>query len=410
MSIFNSLGSNYNLEYVLKSLFIDNNDASNKLKNLLEKKYQGKATLTYKGRGALTLALKILNLPKESVVAINGFTCFAVYKAIEKASYSVECLDLQNKDLNFSSETLINALRDNSKIKVVVIQNTLGYPCDIEKIEKICKEKKLILIEDLAHCVGTKYSDDREAGSPRSRLAAKRVAGEAGSVGDFVTLSFSQDKMIDAVSGGALVIRNKKFQNSILASQGEALELLELKTLNFLQQLKDRFYPLLTYKIRFLYDLSLGKPLHFILKNLNLLSKLMNESLYTLYSLPNWYCSLALTEFAKLNPQLNHRRKIAQIYADNLDKKILSESLMKNIYLSSNLRFPVFLENRKSLINYLKKDNIHVADIWYDDVAPECPNAVNVSHTILNLPTHINVSEKDALRITEKINIWLKSQ
>ena len=41
----------------------------------------------------------------------------------------------------------------------------------------ICKEKDIVLIEDLAHCVGAKYLNGKEAGN----------------VGDLVVLSFSQD-------------------------------------------------------------------------------------------------------------------------------------------------------------------------------------------------------------------------
>lgn len=388
MSIFNSLGSNYNLKYVLKSLFSNSDDQNRKLKNTLSEKYGGKAILTYKGREALILALKILNLPKESMIAINGFTCFAVYKAIEEAGLTPICLDLEEKntDLNFTPETLKKTLGENKNIKAVVIQNTLGYPTDIEKITKICNEKNIVLIEDLAHCIGTKYDQ----------------GDEAGRVGNFVVLSFSQDKTIDAVSGGALVIRNKKFQNSNLPSQSETLETK--------QQLRDRLYPLLTYKIRFLYDFGLGKPLHYVLKKLNFLSKPMVGDLYDFYSLPNWYCNLALSEFNNLQQQLNHRKKIAQIYADALDKKILKNSIINKIKLSSNLRFPIFVENRDSLIKFLAGFKIFVSDIWYDDVTPDCPNVVEISKKILNLPTHINVARKDALKISEKINIWLKSQ
>ena len=388
MSIFNSLGSNYNLKYVLNSLFSNTNGANQKLKKYLEEKYGGKIILTYKGREALTLALKILNLPEKSEVAINGFTCFAVCKAIEEAGLTPICLDLEekNSDLNFTPEAFEKILKENKNIKAVVIQNTLGYPTDIEKIAKICHENKIALIEDLAHCIGTKYENGKEAGR----------------VGDLIALSFSQDKIVDAVSGGALVIRNKKYQNPILASQGDALEPE--------QKFKDHLYPMFTYKIRFLYDLGLGKFFHFLLKQLNLLSKPMEEGLYDFYSLPNWYCNLALSEFKNLSDQLNHRRKIAKIYAKNLNKKILQSRIVNKIPLSSNLRFPIFVNNREGLIKFLKNFKIFVSDIWYDDVAPECPNAVKISKTILNLPTHINVTEKDALRIAERINLWLKSQ
>lgn len=394
MAIFNSLGSNYNLKYILKSLFSNAGDKNQKLKNILTEKYQGKAILTYKGREALILALKILNLPKESSVVINGFTCFAVYKGIEEAGFTPICLDLEqtNSDLNFTPEALEKNLKENKNIKVVVIQNTFGYPCNIKKIAKICKEKNIVLIEDLAHCIGTKYAN----------------GDEAGRVGDIAALSFSQDKTIDAVSGGALVIRNKKYNNSTIATASDAVK--QFNNVNNYQQLKDHLYPLLTYKIRFLYDLGLGKPLHFVLKKLNLLSKPMQEDLYDFYSLPNWYCNLALSEFNNLSSQLNHRRKIAKIYSDNLDRKILQGRIISKIKFSSNLRFPIFVENRNSLVKFLKGFKIFVSDIWYDDVSPDCPNAVKISKTILNLPTHINVTEKDALKICERINEWLKSQ
>jgi perosamine synthetase len=385
MSIFNSLGSNYNLKYVFQSLFSDTNKKDLKLKNFLEDKYNGKAILAYKGREALTLALKILNLPKESCVAINGFTCYAVYKAVHQAGLTPVCLDLdpKNSDLNFPPETLEKTLKENNNIRVVIVQNTFGFPCDIEKIAQICAEKNIILIEDVAICVGAKYLNGKEAGR----------------VGDFVALSFSQDKVIDAVSGGALVIRNKNFQGQN-----------KFTFKNPKKQLKDHMYPLLTYKIRKLYDFGFGKLLHYILKDFNLLSKPMNEGLYDYYSLPNWHCNLALNEFKNLSKQLNHRKEIAKVYAKNLNKKILNSNITKNISISSNLRFPIFVDDRNILIKFLKKSKIFVSDILYDDVAPECPSAVDVSRKILNLPTHINVSKQQALKISERVNLWLRSQ
>src|SRR3990167_606878 len=284
MAIFNSLGSNYDFKYVLKALLTKGSKLDiERLKKLLEEKYRGKALLFYKGREALTAALKILNLPQDSSVAINGFTCVAVFNAIRTAGLEPICLDLEETGgLNFTAKTLEQSIKKNKKIKVVIVQNTFGYPCEIEGIKKICEKNNLILIEDLAHCIGTKYPNGKEAGS----------------VGDFVTLSFSQDKVIDAVSGGALVIRNKKYQNLIL--QGDALENLEnlgsKHNVGNYQQLKDRFYPFFTFKTRFLYDFYLGKLLHFILKDLNLLSKPMQEGLYDFYFLPDWYCNLALAE------------------------------------------------------------------------------------------------------------------
>ena len=386
MSIFNSLGSNYDLRFILKSLLGWGKSAdTQKLKALLEEKYSGKAYLFYKGREALTFALELLKLPTDSKIVINGFTCVAVFNAIRKAGYEPICLDLQESGgLNFTAKSLEECTKKEKKLKVVVVQNTLGYPCEIEKIKSICEKNNLILIEDLAHRVGTEYEN----------------GAEAGTVGDFTVLSFSQDKIVDAICGGALVVRNNKYSNLDVN-----IKMQEPKT-----QIRDRFYPLNTLKIRLLYGLGVGKIYHSIVKNLGLLTNIMNESFYNYYKLPPFYAMLANASFANLKNQLSHRRKIAEIYVSILPDKILMFSKDKTqeaLSLSSNLRFPIFIDNREDFIKALKKRGINVADIWYSDVAPQCPNAVMDSKKILNLPTHINVSEVDARRICSIINKWI---
>lgn len=394
MTLFNSLGSNYNFKFVLKAFFSNSKtEYCTNIREFLENKYHGKATLLYKGREAIELALKSLNLPAGSYIAINGFTCFAVYEAIKKAGLEVEYLDIEKGELNFSPQELEEHLKENPKVKVVIVQNTLGYPCDIESISKICKEKKLILIEDLTHSVGTKYENGKEAGT----------------VGDMTVLSFSQDKIIDGISGGALI------------SKSEALGL-HLKGVNVKKQIIDRFYPLFTYLIRITYPVAAGKIIHQILKGFKLLSGPMDQLENDLHQLPSWYCNLVAEAFNNLADNLNHRKEIANIYKKNVNPKILSSKITSLIDLSSNLRFPIFVNNREYLIKYLKKFGVSVSDIWYDaPIAPKkylnqtdyqnhCPNAELASKEILNLPTHINISEKEAENICNLINQWLKSQ
>lgn len=391
--IFNSLGSNYNLDFVVKSLFANNNSKNTVLlKKNLEERYSGKVVLFYKGRESIQFGLQILNLPQGSFVAICGFTCFAVYDAICKSGLNAEYLDIEN-DLNFSAETLKNHINKNPKIKVVIVQNTFGYPCDIEKIKKICEEKNIFLIEDLAHSIGTKYKN-----------------AQAGSAGDLVTLSFSQDKIVDGISGGALITRNKKLSINDIEN---------FKNVN--QQTIDRLYPLFTYLIRKTYPIYLGKILHAILKKLNLLSNPMKSS-SSLHLLPPWYCSLICNQFDFLEESTNHRKKISSIYATHLDKSVLISEIVEKVENSTNLRFPILVDKRVKLIQCLQKFGIFISDIWYDSpIAPkkymhltnyknQCPISEKISEQILNLPTHKNVSVKDAIEISERINKWLKSQ
>ncbi len=392
MSIFNSLGSNYNFSYVVKTLFAgDGEEYFLRLKKLLQEKYGGnKVILTHKGRDALRIVLRAIGLRGKAVIGICGFTCFAVYEAIEKEGYKVKYLDIDRDSLNFSYNTLEKAVNQNSDLKVVIIQNTLGFTCEIEKISKFCKSRGIILVEDLAHSIGAKYNDGREVGT----------------VGDFTILSFSQDKMIDGISGGALIRHNPKFR----------IENFEFTDIEVEVQKKDRFYPLYTYMIRKTYDLYFGRVIHFLLKKINFLSTPMISS-EKIGKIALWYCQNIYNEFLDLTQNLKHRRNIASIYAKNLDSNLINREIVSKINNSSNLRFPIFINNREDVINYLKKSKIFVSDIWYDSpIAPRkylsktdykkgtCKNAEYVSDKILNLPTHRNITERDAIRIVERVN------
>jgi perosamine synthetase len=303
--------------------------------------------------------------------------------------------------LNFSVESLKERCEKNADIRVVIVQNTLGIACEIEKISDFCKRRGLILIEDLAHSIGAVYRDGREAGT----------------VGDFVVLSFSQDKMVDGVSGGALVVRDMSYESRIKNQESRIIMNQEFKSVPLGQQMRDRFYPLFTWIIRATYGVGLGKVIHAALKRFDLLSKPMGGGERDLiYGLANWYCELIYLQFMRLKDDLAYRRKIAMIYEERLDKDLKLAGFRGRIIGSANLRFPIFVKGREGFIKYLKGEGIFVSDIWYDSpIAPkrflemtdykhECSRSEEVSEKILNLPTHRNVSEKDAEYIASRIN------
>ena len=365
--VFNSLGSNYNLAYVVKSFFTSRTlGEGEKLKKFLNTKYDGKPVLLYKGREAIKLALDLCQFPKGSRIGVNGLTCFVVYEAVVEAGCIPVYIDI-DKSLNFSSK----ALEKVKNLKAIIIQNTLGNPVDIAEIKKYCSKNKTILIEDLAHSVGTLYSNGMEAGK----------------IGDFTTLSFSQDKIIDGVSGGALIVRNKKFN--------KGLKEIQYFDVSSIRRFKDRLYPILTYKVRCLYRIGLGRGLHFLLKKIKVLSQpIGGRDLVLYHRLPHWYSFMINYKFSSFDSELRHRRKIARIYMEIIDKSLLSNDLNKNINQSSNIRYPIFTENRNGLVTYLKSHRVYVSDIWYDaPIAPrrmlaktsyqgECPMAEQISKQV----------------------------
>ena len=77
--------------------------------------------------------------------------------------------------------------------------------CDMDQIVKIAKKYKLVIIEDAAQAILSKYN-----GKP------------LGSIGDLATLSFHDTKNIHCGEGGALLINNPKFVHraKILINKG----------------------------------------------------------------------------------------------------------------------------------------------------------------------------------------------
>ncbi len=402
MNIFNSLGSNYSKSFVKKALFAKNNVADvDKLIGFLGQTYDGEVHVTHKGRDALTLALQAAHIPPQAKVVINGFTCIAVYNAVVKAGCTPVVLDIDPATLHFEPETLKKVLEKDGAIKAVIVQNTLSYPCNIVTLNDVCKKYNCILIEDGAHCVGTKYDNGKHVGT----------------VGDLVALSFSQDKIIDGISGGALIIRNKSFQRFSPPSPITRSQRMEIK---------DRLYPLLTTLIRRTYPYFVGRILHFFLKIFNVLPKpvAINDKNYTLSS----FCAqLILYAYERSARNISHRQHIAQIYHQYIDPSVQSGFIGKHILTSANLRFPIFVQNRDKLISHLAAQGVYVGDIWYDaPIAPasniqyeivgengetiekSASNAQKIADTIINLPTHEHVTSAHAMAISEIINQWLK--
>lgn len=402
MNIFNSLGSNYSAYFVKKALTAKNNRAYiDKLIGFLSQQYDGEVHVTHKGRDALILALQAAHIPPHSKVVINGLTCIAVYNAVAKAGCTPIVLDIDPATLHFEPETLKKVLEKDSAIKAVIVQNTLSYPCTIATLNDVCKKYNCVLIEDGAHCVGTKYDNGKHVGT----------------VGDLVALSFSQDKIIDGISGGALIIRNKSFQRFSPPSPITRSQSMEIK---------DRLYPLFTTLIRRTYPYFVGRLLHFFLKTFNILPKPVAVD-HKNYALSSFCAQLILHAYEKNASNISHRQHIAQIYHQYIDPSVQSGWIGKHILTSANLRFPIFIQNRGKLISHLAKKGVYVGDIWYDaPIAPKsniqydiigesgeiidktASNAQKIADTIINLPTHEHVTSAQAMTISEIINQWLK--
>ncbi len=337
------------------------------------------------GRSALFTLLQSLNISSSEEILVQAFTCNAVVNPIIWRGTTPVYVDI-DKRYNMDVNDLVKKITPKSK--AIIIQHTFGIPANIEEIIRIAKEHDLFVIEDCAHSLGAEYG--------------KR---KVGTFGDAAFFSFGRDKVISSVYGGALVV----YRDSIRENLMQEYRALPLPTACWtIQQL---VHPVILTPIIFTYW-SVGKYLLFFLQKLRILSKAVTykekhgeKPSYFPSLLPNALAGLACAQLKKIE-YLNDRRKyLARFYSSSL-------SGIRPLEGEIFLRYPVQCSARDNILQEAKKNKILLGD-WYDSViapkdtdlkamrytAGSCPNAERISKEILNLPTHINITDKDAQTI-----------
>jgi perosamine synthetase len=144
------------------------------------------------GTSALEISLKVLDLPCGSEVIVPSFTIASCAFAIIRADLKPVFVDSYIDTWNMSVESIKNRISKNTRAILVV--HTYGLPCEMDKILKLCKEEKLILIEDCAEAHGLMYKDKK-----------------CGSFGAISIFSFYANKHITTGEGGMILTNNKKY-------------------------------------------------------------------------------------------------------------------------------------------------------------------------------------------------------
>ncbi|KUK79372.1 MAG: DegT/DnrJ/eryc1/StrS aminotransferase [Microgenomates bacterium 39_7] len=408
--IFNSLGSNYSLEdalLALKELTWPNQKSKMELKQKLQKEYGGEVILLFSGRDAIEYCLKAYGIKKNDTVLSQAFSCSSIEEAVNRVGAKVEYFDLSPDAINTTLSQVKLAHDRSSNPKVIILQHGLGYVDEIVKIKEFCLKNDLILIEDLAQAVGA--DDD--------------LGGKVGSYGDAVILSFGRDKILDGITGGAVIFRTNSKVPYSLPELTDWFEL-EHDRQNKKQVLKLLLYPSFTFIIRSTYRIGVGKMIHRLAKKGNLMASSIISTHDNYQSFPTYFAPLVIRKLETINSQLNHRRKISLQYYQQLTLNNLFEPLVdqKAINRATNLRFPLLLDSEEalnSLIDFLKTREIYLEDRWYKSPVDSgslefassyqsgsCPNAEKLSKRLLNLPTHHGLSVKEANKIIDAIKCW----
>lgn len=105
--------------------------------------------------------------------------------------------DIDPETYNLDPKKVEEKITDRTKAVVAV--DYTGQSVDLDPLKKLCKEHNLVLIEDGAHVIGTKYN-----GQPN------------GSIADMTTLSFHPVKTVTGGEGGAVLTNDESLYRKLL--------------------------------------------------------------------------------------------------------------------------------------------------------------------------------------------------
>ena len=215
------------------------------------------------GTSALEIILRVLNIEGGSVIVPTN-TFFATPASVIHAGGKVIFADITD-NLCLAPESVKKSIQKDTKAVIIVHIGGL-VPPEIEEIQQICREQRLVLIEDAAHAHG-------------STLNGKK----AGSLGTAAAFSFYPTKVMTSGEGGMITTDDEDiYQRALIfRDQGKA----------------------------------------------GFLGNIHTEMGYN-WRMSEIHAAIGLSQFSRLEEFINDRRRIARFYDEEL-KQIHSVSLVK---------------------------------------------------------------------------------
>ena len=324
-------------------------------KNALKKEFSlNNVTLFCNGHLALECALKSLNMRPGGEIITTPFTFISTTHAIFNCGFKPVFCDIKMDDYTID-EDKIESLITNNTVAIVPV-HVYGYPCNVEKIDKIAKKYNLKVVYDAAHAFGVNYKNN-------SLL----------SYGDISMVSFHATKLFHTIEGGMLSYSDKYLSTKLDAEKN---------------------FGILKYE-------EINNPG---------INAKMNE----------FQAAMGLTNLPYLKDIIKKRKHITNLYKSYIKKDgIIFVKEQKNVdYNYAYL--PILVEpkiagiTRDTIFEKLEKENIYSrkyffpltsdANCYKDLNCDNLDNAKYVSNNILTLPLYATLTDEEVLKICNIIN------
>ncbi|MGB9175729.1 MAG: DegT/DnrJ/EryC1/StrS family aminotransferase [Methanoregula sp.] len=312
------------------------------------------AVATNNGTAALHAALLAAGIGPGDEVIVPAFSFVATASAVVMCGAKPVFADVDGMTFNINPQQV--AERVTPKTRAVIGVHLFGQPCDIEALQEICESHSLKFIEDAAQAHGALYRNAR-----------------TGSFGHLACFSFYATKNMITGEGGMVTTSDKAYH--------ERLRLL----------------------------INHGQS-----------EKYLHTHLGYNYRMTDIGAALGIVQLKKLEKFNVRRRKNAEFYNANLSAKGLSVPFVgparNHVYHQYVIRLTEeFPMTRSTFIEFLKAKGIgsavhypiplHRQPLFGLDNDPDpCPVSTSLAGSVLSLPVHPLLDQKELNYICDTIN------
>ena len=315
----------------------------NGFKEYLDIKY---ATTVANGTVAIHLALVALGVGPGDEVIVPTLTYIASVNAIQYTGATPIFVDSLDGTWQMSPEDVKKKITPNTKAIMAV--HLYGHACDMDALQKICKQNDIFLIEDCAEAIGTTFN-------------GKKV----GTFGDISAFSFFGNKTITTGEGGMVVTNDETLFDRAVHFKGQGLA-----------QHRQYWHDVVGYN----------------------------------YRMTNICAAIGLAQLEQIDYFISRKRQIAEIYKNqfkntNVEFHHESENVFHTYWMCSILTPKA--SQRDRLREFLELNGIETRPLFYPvHTMPmysakfqKHPIAENLGWRGINLPSFPGLSDEDVLHI-----------
>ncbi len=360
----------------------------------------GEAFAFWKGRVALYAILKTMGISPEDEIILPGYTCVMNVNPIRYLGAKPVYVDIEPATFNID----VNLLRDQitPQTRMIIVQHTYGYPCDMDAIMKIAEDNGIPVIEDCCLALGSKYK-------------GKMV----GTFGKAAYFSSQWNKPFTTGLGGMVITNDTELAGGI-QSLCEAEVCRPTNSEAFMLRAQLVIYRLLIYPRTTAFAQNLFRYLTkkgFVVgsSSTSEFQPVMADDFFK--SISNAQARSGSRQLNKINENIRHRKRMAQLYDQLLEhKNWFARQYDSSITEPVMVRYPVRIDKKTEALEQAARAGIELGS-WFEsplhpietsldtyDYEPgSCPQAEKAAMEVVNLPLHPRVDEKTARRTVEFI-------